>query len=149
MMEQSPAPGEPDQSREDLPGNFAELAASRRAWIEETLIPWCRQAARIDLLQADEEWLDIAGKVAADATLWTWAWSRFSALVHERLPGVNETYPVCVTLRDGREVEGYPDSRRSKQGRLVLLCHDPSDNAYKEQGPFTIDEIADVRRAEA
>lgn len=115
--------------------NFPELVRSRRGWIDEVLTPWCRAAARDDLLQAAEEWLDIAGKVDVESTLWTWAWSRFPTLVYEGLPGINETHPVLVTLADGRTVSGFPDSRAGEPGELVLV------EAGTKHGPFSIDEI--------
>lgn len=126
--------------------SFADLAASRREWIENVLKPWCAQASRRDLLNAEAEWGDIAGRVDPAGTLWTWAWGRFPNLVHEGLPGVNETYPVRVTLRDGSSLTGYPDSRRSEQGRLVLVATDAGRD-LSELGPFSIDEIASVARA--
>ncbi len=121
---------------------FEELAASRRAWIEDVLKPWCREAVRKDLLRAAMEWGDIAGRVDADATLWTWAWSRFPALVHEGLTGVNETRVVTVTLTNGETVRGFPDARESTEGRLVLISDAPGSEA---QGPFSIDDIVDVK----
>ena len=126
--------------------SFAELAASRREWIESVLRPWCAQASRRDLLNAEAEWGDIAGRVDPSGTLWTWAWGRFPALVHEGLPGVNETYPVQVTLRDGSKTTGYPDNRRSGQGRLLLIAADAAKRP-PELGPFSIDEISSVDRA--
>ena len=43
-------------------GTFDQLVASRRRWIDQELAPWCRAAARVDLVKAADEWLDIAGK---------------------------------------------------------------------------------------
>ena len=125
---------------------FADLATSRREWIENVLVPWCRQASRPDLLNAEAEWGDIAGRVDPAATLWTWAWGRFPDLVHEGLPGINETYPVRVTLQDGTSAVGYPDSRRSEQGRLVIVATGTGGESV-EAGPFSIDEIQSVVRA--
>lgn len=124
--------------------NFSELVRSRRGWIDEVLTPWCRAAARDDLLQAAEEWLDIAGKVDVESTLWTWAWSRFPPLVYEGLPGINETHPVLVTLADGRIVSGFPDSRAGEPGELVLV---EAGEAATTHGPFSIDEIECVAAA--
>ncbi len=130
-----------------IPRNFSELAASRRAWIDEVLKPWCRQAPRAELLRAELEWNDIAGRVDPQATLWTWAWSRFPDLVSEGLPGVDETYEVEVTLRDGRRFVGFPNARESTAGRLVLMTRPPQPGSEPTQcGPFSIDEIAAVRR---
>jgi hypothetical protein len=123
---------------------FDELIASRRAWITEVLQPWCRQASRSDLLRAEAEWGDIAGRVDALATLWTWAWGRFPALVQEGVRGIDETRPVCVELRDGRRFVGYPDARASGKGRLVLLAARGDGPGLEELGPFSIDEIARV-----
>lgn len=128
------------------PTTFQDLVDSRKAWIDQFLQPWCRQAGRADLIRAEHEWLDIAGRASADATLWTWAWSRFPDLVCEGLAGVNEAALVQVTLADGRTFTGYPDNRRSRQGVLVLLGRGP-DGRASEFGPFSIDEIAVVRRA--
>ncbi|MBT4868245.1 MAG: hypothetical protein HON53_24325 [Planctomycetaceae bacterium] len=122
--------------------SFDELVTSRRAWIDDVLQPWCRDAALADLLKAEAEWNDIAGRVDSAATLWTWAWGRFPALVHEELSGVNETREVRLTLSDGREVAGYPDARSCESGRLLLLESSTSGN--QEHGPYSIDEIAAV-----
>jgi len=121
---------------------FIDLATSRKAWLADVLAPWCRQASLKDLKLADLEWVDIAGKVDAEKTLWFWAWSRFPDLVHQELQTINETRPVSVTLRDGRQFSGYPDARQSRQGELVLLGRDPDNPRQQEEyGPFTIDEI--------
>ncbi len=125
--------------------SFEDLAASRRRWIADILRPWCLQATLKQLKQAELEWLDIAGRVDAHASLWTWAWDRFPELTHEGLPGVNETHKVAVELRDGQTVSGFPDSRRSLQGMLVLLGE--GDNGRLQHlGPFSIDDIVAVRR---
>jgi len=123
------------------PGSFEDLAAARRDWIETVLRPWCRQANLKQLKQADLEWNEFAGRVDAHPTLWTWAWERYSALVHDDLAGVNETHEVTVTLHDGRTVTGFPDGRASLKGQLVLVGTGANDALH---GPFSIDEIADV-----
>ena len=97
---------------------FADLVASRKAWLADVLTPWCRQAALADLRRAELEWVDIAGKVDPEKTLWYWAWSRFPELVNADLMAIDEARRVTVVLRDGRRFTGYPDSRRSKQGQL-------------------------------
>jgi hypothetical protein len=117
---------------------FEELVASRRAWLDDVLQPWCRVASRVELLKAHQEWVDVAGKVDPNATLWTWAWSRFPALVHEELPGVDETRPVRVTLASGEAIVGFPDGRQSELGRLVVLTDDG------DAGPFSIDDVVAV-----
>ena len=122
---------------------FDELAASRRKWNAEVLKPWCQQAAQKELKKAELEWDNVAGSVDAEATLWSWAWSRFPQLVHEGLSGVDESHEVTVTLKDGTSVAGYPDGRKSKQGMLVLLCA----GATAESEPHSIDEIATVKRS--
>ena len=129
-------------AEQNCPVSFEDLAASRRDWIESVLRPWCRQAGLKQLKQADREWNEFAGRVDAHATLWTWAWERFPALVHDDLAGVNETHEVVVTLQDGRSVSGFPDGRRSRHGRLVLLGTGETEG---ELGPIAIDDIADVR----
>ena len=123
---------------------FEELAASRRQWIEAVLRPWCRQATRGQLLQAEREWHNLAGRVDSDATLWTWAWERFPALVHDDLPGVNETHSVVVTLGNGQTISGFPDGRRSIRGNLLLVG--ASDRTPGEHSPIAIDDIAIVHR---
>ena len=128
--------------------DFEELVTSRKAWIADVLQPWCRTATLTALKQAELEWLDIAGKVAAEKTLWPWAWSRFPDLVHESL-GIEETTEVEVTLKDGRNVRGYPDSRASQQGQLVLWGSDTPDAEAKELGPFSIERISSVRRIQS
>ncbi len=124
---------------------FEELVASRKAWLSEVLQPWCRSAPLASLRQAELEWNDIAGKVAPEQTLWPWAWSRFPDLVHESL-GIEETAEVEVTLYDGRTARGFPDSRASQQGRLVLWGTDGSGEEPHELGPFSIEQIAAVKR---
>ncbi|MBS0204794.1 MAG: hypothetical protein JSS49_17955 [Planctomycetes bacterium] len=125
--------------------DFEQLVASRKAWIAEFLQPWCRSATLIALKQAEQEWLDIAGKVAPEKTLWPWAWSRFPELVHETL-GIEETTQVEVNLNDGRMVRGYPDSRASLQGQLVLWGNESPSLEPRELGPFSIEQIASIRR---
>jgi hypothetical protein len=124
--------------------SFAELVASRKAWIAGVLEPWCRAAARSELLKAEPEWVDIAGKVDPEATLWRWAWSRFPDLVHESL-GIEETSAVEVRLRDGRVVRGFPDGRQSRRGQLMLLA-ESEFGRFHEAGPFSIDDIAAVHK---
>jgi hypothetical protein len=119
---------------------FDDLVASRRSWIDEVLKPWCRRAPLADLKRAELEWADLAGKIDPQATLWSWAWGRFPELVHEQLPGVNETHEVRVTLKNGAEHVGFPDNRKSVAGRLVLATR------AGEAGPWPIDEIAGVKR---
>ncbi len=124
------------------PDTFEDLAASRRDWIETVLRPWCRQASLKQLKQAAMEWNEFAGRVDAHATLWTWAWERHPVLVHDDLPGVDETHEVSVTLHDGRTITGFPDGRASLKGQLVLVGTSGNDTGL---GPFSIDDIADVR----
>ncbi len=127
--------------------SFDELVASRRAWLEEILKPWCRQASLADLKRAELEWAELAGRIDAQSTLWTWAWSRFPDLVHEPLAGVDETYEVAVTLTDGSQYAGYPDNRKSQAGRLVLSSTESGPTRRTiEHGPWTIDRIAAVKR---
>ena len=126
----------------DIPNSFEDLAASRRKWIDTVLRPWCRQASLKQLKQAYMEWNEFAGRVDAHATLWTWAWERHPALVHDDLAGVNETHEVTVKLEDGRSATGFPDGRLSLKGQLVLVGTGEND---ADHGPFPIDDIADVR----
>ena len=126
----------------DSPESFEDLAASRRGWIESVLRPWCQQASLKQLRQADMEWHEFAGRVDAHATLWTWAWERYPALVHDDLAGLNETNEVSVTLQDGRIATGFPDGRQSLKGQLVLAT---TVGQAEDSGPFSIDEIVDVR----
>ena len=127
--------------RPETPGSFEELAASRRGWIENVLRPWCRRAGLKQLRQAGIEWHDFAGRADPHATLWTWAWERHPALVHDDLPGVNETHEVSVRLQDGRIIRGFPDGRKSLQGQLALV---DAAGGEEDQGPFSIDEILEV-----
>lgn len=127
--------------------DFEELVASRKAWITDVLQPWCRSASLMALKQAEQEWLDIAGKVAPEKTLWPWAWSRFPGLVHESL-GIEETTPVEITLQDGRTYSGYPDSRSSQRGQLVLWGSDPAGTPPRDLGPFSIEQITSVIQTE-
>ena len=130
-----------ENSPHDIPTSFEELAASRRAWIDDVLHPWCQKASLKQLRQVETEWLDIAGRVDVDATLWTWAWERFGALTHPDLPGVNETHPVRITLKDGTHAEGFPDSRESKRGMLVLVGVSVDAADQTDSGPWSIDDI--------
>ena len=120
---------------------FTDLVASRRAWLAEVLIPWCRVAARADLLRAEQEWTDIAGKIAPERSLWLWAWSRFPALYVEGLGGLEESWEVTVELRNAPSVSGYPDNRATESGRLVIqTASGPTD-------PISIDDIVRVDRS--
>jgi hypothetical protein len=126
-----------------MPKTFDGLIESRRAWIDNVLKPWCRQAARIDLLKADQEWHDIAGRVDTEFTLWLWAWSRFPALYVDDLKGLDESFEVQVTLKDGTRVVGFPDARESQRGMLVVIT---ADAANPQAGPFSIDDVINVER---
>lgn len=125
--------------------SFDALVASRRAWIDSVLKPWLRTASRRDLLSAEQEWVDLAGRADPEKTLWPWAWSRFPVLYVDDLGGLEETYRVTITLRDGSQCTGYPDARRSRRGELVLVG-DSDDGRSEAHGPFSIDEIGSVER---
>jgi len=60
--------------------------------------------------------------------------------------GIDETSEVEVTLQDGRVVRGFPDSRASQQGGLVIWVADPSSDEARQMGPFSIERILSVRR---
>lgn len=126
-----------------IPQTFEELAAARRDWIEKILRRWCHQATMKELRKAEQEWFDIAGRADANATLWTWAWERFPAIVHPDLPGVHETHLVEVLLQDGSKLSGYPDSRQSLRGMLVLVGTD-DDGAMVTHAAVSIDQIVQV-----
>lgn len=127
---------------------FDALVRSRKSWIDDSLRPWCRQAPRTELLKAEEEWGDIAGRAAPEQTLWTWAWERFPALVYDGLTGVNETRLVRVRLKTGEAFVGFPEGRLSQRGELVLLTgEDPEADPtgdLTEAGPFSLDDIDSV-----
>lgn len=125
---------------------FEQLASSRREWIENILRVWCRTAPLKELRKAEQEWFDIAGRADIKATLWTWTWERFPAIVHPDLPGVNETSEVVVTLKDGNSVQGFPDGRQSQRGMLVLIGMNANGNSVIH-GPLSVDDVADVRLA--
>jgi hypothetical protein len=126
---------------------FADLVASRKAWLSDVLAPWCAQASVKDLKRAELEWVDIAGKVDPEKTLWFWAWSRFPDLVNADLAAIDEARKVTVTLRDGRAFTGFPDARQSKLGQLVLVARDPGrSGGHEDHGPYSIDEIVTVVR---
>ncbi|MEZ5942403.1 MAG: hypothetical protein R3C18_13500 [Planctomycetaceae bacterium] len=122
---------------------FEELIESRKAWIEEVLRPWCVAAPRVELLKAEQEWTDIAGRAGVEFTLWPWAWSRFPVLYVEGMGGINETHKVQVTLDSGHSVSGFPDSRESQRGQLVLLGDDG------HVGPYSIDSIVAIERVDS
>ena len=126
---------------------FDELVESRKAWIDDFLKPWCQTAPLADLKKAADEWGDIAGRVTPEMTLWPWAWSRFPGLVEEELNAINETCQVEVQLKSGEVLTGYPDSRESKPGALVLFCVSGATTAdATHSDPMTIDEIESVKQ---
>jgi len=127
------------------PNSFEELAVSRRQWIDDVLRPWCRQATLKQLRQAEVEWLDIAGRVDIQATLWTWTWERFPVLTHPEMAGVNESHEVQVTLTDGTIAQGFPDSRESVRGTLVLVPYDPESGESNALGPYSVDDVVAVQ----
>lgn len=122
---------------------FQELAASRRQWIDDILVPWCRQASRRELREAEMDWMNVAGRVDPAMTLWIWAWSRFPALTHENVGSLDETKEVQVTLRSGESVIGFPDARESENGLLVLLGKADGGD-FEHLGPFSIDDVQAV-----
>lgn len=137
-------------AEQDLDGGgcvsaFEELAASRRDWIQQVLRPWCRTATLRELRKAEQEWFDIAGRVDVKATLWTWAWERYPDIVHADMAGVHEAWEVVVQVKDGRQLTGYPDSRQSQRGLLVLIARRP-DGCLEETSGISIDDIAGIRR---
>jgi hypothetical protein len=129
----------------DAMHTLAEVVASRREWIDSVLKTWCRGASRSELLAAEQEWADLAGRADPNKTLWPWAWSRFSALYVEGLAGIDESYAVEVALRDGSRHAGYPDARRSQRGQLWLVSIG-DDGLSREAGPFSIDDVVVVER---
>lgn len=131
----------------EVPMTFADLARSRRGWIDGILKPWCRQAKRKDLRLAELEWIDIAGKVDAGKTLWAWAWSRFPEAVHDDL-GLDETVELSVTLSTGLSVSGFADARESTDGQLILWARDADTGELQQRGPFSIDDVEDIKRTE-
>lgn len=121
---------------------FQVLVDSRKAWIAEVLIPWCRSAPLAELRKAADEWHDIAGRVDPEFSLWLWAWSRFPVLYVEGLRGLDESYEVEVQLADGGSTRGFPDARASRRGTLTL------GSVTGAAGPFLIDQVRSVRRAD-
>lgn len=136
-----------NSQQQTAPANFPQLVQSRQEWIRTVLEPWCRQATLRDLRLAESEWTDIAGKVDTNATLWTWAWSRFPELVHENLPGLDETSEIEITLADGTVHRGYPDARSAGPGEVLLISSVP-ESGRREAGPFAIDQIQAARRVD-
>ena len=126
--------------------SFEELVTARKNWINDVLKPWCGVVRRSDLLKAEPDWIDIAGKVDLEKTLWAWAWSRFPDLVHASL-GIDESSELEIGLTDGRIVVGFPDARKSLRGQLFIWGHIAPDERPMELGPFSIDEIRSVRFA--
>lgn len=124
-----------------MPQTFSDLVASRKTWIDDVLKPWCRQATRVELLKAEDEWYNIAGRVDAGFTLWLWAWSRFPTLHVDELQGLDESYVVRVTLRNGDQIAGFPDARQSHRGMLVLLTENEEVST-----PISIDDVQSVER---
>lgn len=128
---------------------FEALVASRKAWLNDVLKPWCQSAPRTSLRMAELEWNDIAGRVSPEKSLWAWAWGRFPELVHPELNGIDESSAVTVTLKNGRQVTGYPDARQSEQGQLVILCRDPAGGRTTSEGPFPMEDIASIVRVQS
>ncbi len=128
---------------------FADLVASRQAWLEDVLKPWCATASWKELMQAQQDWANIAGQVDPQATLWAWAWSRFPVLVHDGLPGLDETHRIRVTLQNARIREGFPDNRESRFGKLKLLGETkPGSGQFELSEAISIDDIIAVERVE-
>lgn len=123
---------------------FHGLTASRRAWIAEFLIPWCRTANVPSLLKAEMEWGDIAGRIDPQFSLWLWAWSRFPVLYVDGLRGLEESFFVQVTLLDGSQHSGYPDGRSSQRALLMLVDREAGQTV--ERGPFRLDQVRSVER---
>lgn len=121
---------------------FADLTASRRRWIQEVLVPWCRTANVPSLLKAESEWGDIAGRVDPQFSLWLWAWSRFPVLYVEGLKGIDESFPVRLQTNSGSIHIGFPDSRASSRYQLVLVDSTSGDPI----GPFRLDQIVSAER---
>lgn len=134
----------PKQSPVEL--TYESVALSRRKWLDEILAPWCKSSSRKELRLAEGDWVNLAGKVAPEKSLWFWAWSRFPDLVEPELQAINETHQIRVTIGMGDIYEGYPDARESTNGVLVLLCRDPSTGRYEQTGPFSLDDIRSVER---
>lgn len=128
---------------------FVDLVTSRQKWIAEVLRPWCASADWKELQLAEQEWLNLAGKVEPEGTLWAWAWNRFPGLVNTQSWKIDETHPISIKLVNGQTFDGYPDGRRSLQGKLVLLCRDRAQpQKFVDAGPFRIDEIVSVATLE-
>ncbi len=125
---------------------FEDLADARRTWIDEVLRPWCERTVRRELLAAQQEWTNLAGKVDSEKTLWAWAWGRFPDLVHEEMSGIDETAKVKLRLKTGDEFVGFPDARESEGGLLLLLVD--QGGGLEHLGPFNIDDIEEIRRVE-
>ncbi|TWT57530.1 hypothetical protein KOR42_08910 [Thalassoglobus neptunius] len=119
--------------------NFHDLVESRRKWIHETLVPWCKTAERKDLLLAEQEWVDLAGRPDPELTLWAWAWNRFPELCDPNVGKLNETHQVTIFRKNGTQVTGYPDARTSQAGLLFLITDDG-----KTVGPVSIDDVESV-----
>jgi hypothetical protein len=128
-----------------IPESFEQLAASRRAWIDDVLRPWCQKSSVKELRKAEAEWFDLAGRADIAATLWTWAWERFPAITHPDLPGLHETHEVKVTLQSGDVLRGYPDARKSTRGVLVLVSVNDVGE-YTTREPVSLDDIAAIER---
>ncbi len=122
---------------------FQELVSSRRTWIDEVLKPWCATAKRIDLILAEQEWLNLAGQAAPELTLWLWAWNRFPELCAEGLQTINETREIVIETCQGSKYSGFPDARESRQGELVLVQVNGAMTA-----PILIDDILAVQSCE-
>ena len=99
----------------------AEIIASRRLWIDEALRPWCAAASAKELRQAEQDWLDLAGRISPDFSLWMWAWSRYPGLVIPDLWRMDEAVELRVELAGEQVLVGFADARRTKRDQLVLI----------------------------
>ncbi|MEM9704388.1 MAG: hypothetical protein AAF907_18245 [Planctomycetota bacterium] len=115
---------------------FTKLVESKRAWLEEVLKPWCRTADLAALRLAEANWIDLAGNVDPQKTLWLWAWGRFEGVVSEELEGFEESLALRLTLKSGETVVGFPDGRASRAEGIVLIAEDGST------ATAALDEIA-------
>ncbi|QDV31048.1 hypothetical protein Spb1_29850 [Planctopirus ephydatiae] len=127
--------------------DFVSLVESRKHWIQQVLRPWCRSAPVTELRLAALNWVDLAGQISPDATLWPWAWERFEGVIHTEL-GFDESRQWKVSLRNGSEASGYINGRLSRGEQIVLVYRDSHSEQLTTTSPIGLDEISSIRSLE-
>ena len=65
--------------------------------------------------------------------------------VDKHIATVGENIQVQVTLKDGTVVQGFPDSRESLRGTLVLVPCGTESGEPNVLGPYSVDDVVAVQ----